>query len=101
VPGGRILPIIQDIANRSKAWVSGSTKRNLAIAAGVGMLAVLAAVIFYRPAQRTLPILQDTNIPEIAAQITKCTGSIAVLTIDIHFVNNKEKGLRDYICWRQ
>jgi hypothetical protein len=63
----------------------------MAIAAGVGVLTVLAAVIFYRPERPTPPIRQDTNIPEIAAQITKCNRAKGVLTIYIEFVNNKEE----------
>ena len=90
VAGARILPIIQGIANRSRAWVGGFTKRKMAIAASVGVLAVLVAVIFNREGP-TPPIPQDTNIPEIAAQITKCNRAKGVLTIYIEFVNNKEE----------
>jgi hypothetical protein len=91
----RVLPIIQGIATRTR--VSGSTKRKMAIVAGVGVLVVLLAVIFYgslsdhRP---MLPIRQDTNIQGIVAQITKCNRSKNVLTIDIQFVNTKEQAYK-------
>ena len=84
VVGSRILPIIQGIANQSKTWVGGSTKRKMAVLTGVGVLAVLLAVIFYGGDTRpTLPIRQDTNVQAIVAQITKCNRSKGVLTIDI------------------
>lgn len=91
VVGARVLPIIQGIANRSRTWFGGSMKRKMAIAAGVGVLVVLVTVIFYRPERPTAPIPQDTNIPGIAAQITKCNRAKGVLTIYIEFVNNKEE----------
>lgn len=34
VMGARVLPILQGIANRSRTWVGGSTKRKMAIAGG-------------------------------------------------------------------
>jgi hypothetical protein len=92
VVGSRILPIIQGIANQSRAWVGGSTKRKMAVLTGVGVLAVLLAVIFYGGDNRpTLPIRQDTNIQGIVAQITKCNRSKGVLTIDMQFLNITDK----------
>lgn len=94
VAGARVVPIIQDIANRSGALFGGSTKRKIAIAAGVGMLVVLVSVIFYEPKRPTLPSPQDTNIHGISAQITKCNRAKGVLTIDIQFINQRENAYK-------
>jgi hypothetical protein len=88
VVGAGTLPSIQGIANRSKVWVGGSTKRKLAIAAGAGVLILLVMGIFY---WHESPIPQNTNIPDIAAQITKCNRAKGVLTIYIEFVNINKK----------
>lgn len=48
-------------------------------------------MIFYRHERPTAPIPQNTNIPGIAAQITKCNRAKGTLTIYIEFVNNKEE----------
>ena len=64
----------------------------MAVLTGVGVLAVLLAVIFYGGDNRpTLPIRQDTNIQGLVAQITKCNRSKGVLTIDMQFLNITDK----------